>query len=460
MPDIMKMREDFQDLILASMIKYPSEFMYVTAAMQPKYFSGVLPTLCARAMFDHAKKYNRFPTWEVLQQCLEDETSRMPDAEITGVQDYVNKLKGLDVSDWVCVRDKIAGWLRERALINTVVKAVGMLKEDKIPPDGYSSMFLEAMQVGQNLDDLGYLLNTDVDKILAKVMDVDYGLPTGFPLLDTIWKRGWGPGWLVVPAAPPKTFKTTLALNLALNVASPIIGQNVFYYACEINAEQAAVRAMCNLAGLGEDYLYEDSEKFTEAVKKAMGAKLKGQLLFKSFASKRATIADIRAHAHIAASQLGIKPRLIIIDYAETIQPREQGRDREPEYRQQSGIYVDARALACEFGATVVMPDRVNRETVNLEVPSITALQGAFEKAGVVDVAFGLCATPEEQQNNTIRLFNFINRHGPAGQHLRGHVDPETWRIQFLEQIPHQPKKTQQQMLRRPRGRQPLETMY
>ena len=457
MPDILNLREDFQDLLLATMLRHPGEFMYVTAAMQAKYFAGVLPTLCARAMLDHAKKYNFFPTWEVLRQRLEDETRQMPEAESSGVQDYVTKLMELETSNWEYVRDRISTWLRERALINTIKKAVDMLKEDKIPADGYSGMFLEAMQVGQNLDDLGFLMSGrdtgDVDKVVDELTAVEYGLATGFPQIDRIWKHGWGPGWLVVPAAPPKRFKTGFAINLAMNVASPSIGQDVLYYACEIDKAQAMARAMCNVAHLTDDYMHESPEKFKQAVKDAMQERLLGNVLFKSFPSKNACIADLRAHAHIAVSQLGIKPRLIIIDYAETVKPS----DKEMmEYRQQSSIYIEARAFAQEMKATVVMPDRVNRAAVDQPVPDARALQGAFEKAGIVDVAFGLCSTDEEYLQHTIRFFNFLNRHGEAFQHLRGKVDPTTWHMDFNERIEYDPEAAQNQEKTSRRRQQPM----
>jgi KaiC/GvpD/RAD55 family RecA-like ATPase len=454
-PDLFDFREDFQDLLLATMARHTKEFAYVAAALKPKYFAGVQPTLAARCMLEHAEKYNRYPTWVVLEQRLDEETRQLPEAEAGLAHDYVNKLKSLDTADWQYVRDRVGSWLRERALVNAIRESVGLLQEGKVPKDGFASLFMQAMQVGQNLEDLGYVLGDprDIDDVVGKVVNQDYGLSTGFGELDAIWRRGWGPGWLVVPAAPPKRYKTGFCINLAVNVASPAVGEDVIYYACEINQELAMVRAMCNLAQLPEDYLYENPQKFTLDVKAAARDKLKKTLLFKSFPSKNATIGDLRAHAHTAKAQLGINPRLIVIDFAETIMPSNK---RDAEYRQQSSIYVEARALAGEFGATVVMPDRVNRETVDQPVPDARALQGSFEKAGIVDVAFGLCATDEEFLQHQIRFFNFLNRHGPAFQHLRGRVDPRTWTMTFMERIAYDPaeaekqRKKKSERLRRP----------
>ena len=376
--------DDYQNLVLACLVKKQDSLAHLAAALKPSYFTGVYSTMAAKCMLDYYAAQSRFPTFIVLAELLRAQVAQLKPDDQELAQTYVQKLSSLDTSDYLYVRDTLVRFAKERAVIGAIHKSVELLKEGKLPSDGFAGMFTEAMQVGSNLDDLGYVLHADSDKVIDKVTDVKYGLPTGYKLLDKIWRHGWGPGWLVVPLAPPKRYKTGLCINLAMNVIGPAIAENVFYYACELNQEQAMVRAMVHLAKLPEDYMYDSKEKFREAVKKAMQQKVAGNLLFKSFSSKGAKMGDIRAHAKTAISQLGIKPRLIVIDYAETVQPSDK---KEAEYRQQANIYVEARALASELGVTVVMPDRCNKETVDKAVPDMKGFQGAFEKAGVVDIA-------------------------------------------------------------------------
>jgi replicative DNA helicase len=232
------------------------------------------------------------------------------------------------------------------------------------------------------------------------------------------------------------THNTGVSINLALNMVGPAIAENVLYYACEISQELAMMRALSNIARQPFEAAIDSPERFKAAVKNAMQTRVAAHCLFKSFASQEATIADIRAHAHTVVSQLGIKPRVIVIDYAETVRPSDK---REQDHRQQSSIYTEARALGTELGCTIIMPDRCNRETVGKSVPNMTAFAGSFQKAGIVDVAIGLCSTEEEHLSNTLRTFTFLNRHGPSGQHVRGRVDPQTWKIELVEEIPYDP---------------------
>lgn len=440
---------------MACLIRHPAEFSLYASVLKPSFFSGVQATLTARCILDYQAERLRFPQFVVLRELVAVAARGITDNEQNAALavDYVNRLEQMETSDWAYVRDHVIVFAREAAVVTSMREAIALLKEGKIPPDGFSSMFSKAMEVGKNVDDLGYILHSDVDAVVDKVSSSDYGISSGYPLLDKAWRHGWGPGWLIVPLAPPKRYKTGFSINLAMNMVSPAIGENVFYYACEISQELAMVRALCHLAKQSTEMLYEAPARFKTLVKEAMTERIAGHLLFKSFASKSATIADIRAHAHSAISQLGIKPRVIVIDYAETIRA---GDKNDPEYRQQSSVYTEARALGGELGCTIIMPDRCNRDTVGKAVPNMASFQGAFEKAGIVDGSIGLCATEEEHMNNTIRTFIFLNRHGPIFQHLRGRVDPETWRIELNEEIPYDPDaddedKKEDRRRRRPR---------
>jgi hypothetical protein len=240
------------------------------------------------------------------------------------------------------------------------------------------------------------------------------------------------PGWLIVPLAPPKRFKTAFCLNMALNVAGPQVGGDVVYYACEINEELALMRAYSNLTGLTEDDLHKNPKEFAAQLGVGLETKLIGRLFMKHFPAGAASINDIRAHLKALVATRGYQPKMIVIDYAETI--RASDKDLQG-HKQQASIYTEARALADEFQCVVVMPDRCNKETVNQPVPSMTSFQGAFEKAGIVDGGVGICQTEDEYRQGVIRLFWFLNRHGEGGKHFKGKVDAARMKITIDEEL-------------------------
>lgn len=438
MPESFDFSANFQDCIIACFIRHPEQFLRFGPILKPNYFLGVQSTIVAKVMIDYAETTRRSASWEVIEQLALDEArSRIGADEETKdrITGYLQRLRELDTGDIDFVSGKVVEFARERATLSAIRANIADIQEGKIDHT-FIKRIEEALRVGQNLDDLGYLLHRDAGAAVRKITDTHYGVRTGFPLFDKIWKNGLSPGWLCIFLAPPKRYKTAMCLNVAINMISPSIGENVFYYTCEISQELALARCLFNLTGQGSDYMFEQPEKFIILAEEQIQRTVAGNLLIKGFASGAAKVSDIEAHARTAISQTGIIPKAIFIDYAETV----NASDREQsEHRQSASVYTDARAMGHRLGVPVIMPDRCNRETVSHAVPSMTSFQGAFQKAGIVDLAIGLCATEAEYVNNTIRAFVFENRHGPAYQHLRGTVNPEVMQLELTEEIEYNP---------------------
>lgn len=444
---------DFQDLLLSCLLKHPDDFQCYGQIVEAQFFSGVQATAVAKVALQYNQEFGRFPGWETLFQLSQDYLKHIEveDDSTNRTKDYITRLRDMDTQDKDYVVRKTVDFCRERAVVNAVRKSIEGIKEGKIPETNIVKLFESALAVGQNLDDLGWVLHAHSDQAVDAITAKGFGIRTGFPLLDNVWKNGWHPGWLIVPLAPPKRFKTACAMQLALNMISPLIHEDVLYYTCELSKELAICRALSNLSGKTMDYMYENPEKFKQACKDKFGSLVAGNLLFKDFASKSATIADIKAHAKTCIKQFDLHPKAIVIDYAETVKPS-AAKDVK-DYRQQADIYTEARAMGKDLGCCVIMPDRCNRETVDTAVPNMKSFQGSFEKAGIVDAAIGLCSTEDEYIQNVLRFFVFINRHGPACAHFKGSVDPTTFKISINSEIEYDPDAEEDEKPHRGSGR-------
>ena len=427
--------DDFQDLILSSFLRHPADLAVVRQLVKPTYFRSVIATVTATCIFKYDQKYGAPPSFEALTDIVCQEQARLSGSRDEALS-YVAKLREIETSDVAYVKERIIDFAKERATLLAVLKAIDKVKAGDT--DGLSPLFEEAEKIG-GLDDYGLVLHDAVDEVVDKVTAVDYGVMTGYPAFDRIWRRGWQPGWLVVLLAPPKRYKSAMCANLALGMVGPSIDAPVFYYPCEISQELTLARMYSNISGLSMEKMYENPQQFKQSVHASMESRVNNYLVVKGFPSGAATMADIDRHASATEKELGVMPKAIFIDYAETIaySPDTKG---QPEHQQQASIYLQARALAAKHHCAVIMPDRINRETVEKRVPSMTSFQGAYKKAGIVDVAIGICATDEEYANNILRFFVFINRHGAAFGHFRGKVDPETMDIDVGEEIGYTPE--------------------
>lgn len=428
---------DFQDELLVAMVRHPEMFMGLSEVIDYGYFTGTNSQLVCKQLQDFYKKHNVYPNFAQLETMVLQSTRQTGETEKAfEATAYVQKLSTVEIRAKEFYRDQAVNFAKQRALILAATEVAQVIQEGKEPGGEIVKKFQDALAIGQNLLDQGYLVKSDYNDIINKLSDASYGTGTGFDIFDEqLWRRGWGPGWLIVPLAPPKRYKTAFCLNLALNMVGPKCGYDVLYYACEINAELASLRIFQNLAGATQDEFKDDPEDFRRRVYEGIKLKMNGNLLIKHFPAKTATIADIRAHAIAAIQTFGLKPKAIFIDYAETVKSSSSGNKDVPEYRQQSDIYTEARALGSELGCPVIMPDRCNREAVNQATPSMDSFQGAFEKAGIVDVSIGLCATDEEYEKGIMRYYVVLNRHGEGGTHMRGKVDRQRMRMTIDEEL-------------------------
>lgn len=424
-----------QDLLLACLCRHPQKFTVIGPLIQPEYMWGLDATRLMGFLQDHHGEYSYYPTFQGLTAYIQDKCGREKAGLFNDCAKFIAKLRKVTTRDVDMMAAITLKFCKERALIAAITKGAELIKEGKIPAEGLGPMMDKARAVGEDVNNLGICYVEDVRGVVKKLTDATWGVKTGYGWLDKQWRNGWGPGWLIVPLAPPKSYKSTFCMNLALNMTTKKINYDpipVFYYACEISAELSCARGYCLQSGQKFGEMYDNPERFIATTEEAMIEDFDGpdagQLLVKTFPSKAARISDIRVHAKMARETFGLNPRAIFIDHAETILPGDRVKTSS-DHRQQADIYTEARALGEEFQCCVIMPDRCNKETVQHAVPSMTSFQGAFQKAGEVDVAIGLCQTPEEKLTKQIRYFIFLNRHGKAYGYFGGNIDDETFKM-------------------------------
>jgi hypothetical protein len=434
---------EYENLVIASYIAAPDKFVVRGELLKSNYFSSVVSSLTMECLTEYNQKYGCAPSWEVMNQLMEDKYVSV-DQDPKPVREYLKKLRALDTNHTDFVVDRLVHFCKQRAIIAAVKKVARDLRDGNQVDGSVISLFEDATSIGENLSEMGYIFHHAVDSVIDKVLSPSFGVRTGLPQLDNIWKTGWAPGWLITLLAPPKRYKTTVAMNIALSIVGPAVGEDVIYYACEISEEQAVLKGFYNITGVTEDSMFESPDRFKENVREAMKNKIAGNLVIKHFPIGTATVGGtLRAHTRMLMKQLGIRPKLIVIDYADTVNPVAKGGD-DKAYILQANVYKEAIAMGKEANCAVLMPDRLTAEAAEQKVPVKRVFQGAFAKGGIVDAALVLCQTPTEYQKNILRTFVFINRHGPAFQYFQGTVDPAINRVNLGDAIEYNPDEAEE----------------
>ncbi|GBG03805.1 replicative DNA helicase [Azospira sp. I13] len=180
------------------------------------------------------------------------------------------------------------------------------------------------------------------------------GLPTGYRDLDQL-TCGLHPGDLVIVAGRPSMGKTTLAVNVAENVA--VAGGTAFVVSLEMAASQLAERSMARFGSISTQALR--SGNLDDASYDRVSASLE------RLTGKRLVIADDPTLSHVARIRLAarkVRQRmgcidLIVIDYLQLM--RGDGNTRNEEL---GGITRALKLLAREMACPIILLSQLSRK--------------------------------------------------------------------------------------------------
>lgn len=158
-----------------------------------------------RFLHDHYANYQETPSLEVVQE-------NFPTYQLLPVQDTI-----------FYMIDRLVAARRKASIITTIGSALEAIEKSQ----DHEAALTEIERGIVRLEEEGLTASHDLEITeAAKKAKEEYefrknnpgllGLPTGFPTMDAS-TSGLQPGQLVVIVAPPKTGKSTLALQIALN---------------------------------------------------------------------------------------------------------------------------------------------------------------------------------------------------------------------------------------------------
>jgi len=186
--------------------------------------------------------------------------------------------------------------------------------------------------------------------------------------------------------------------------------------------KQVSTRYDCRLTKKDFDYIKTNTSKVLTALLNVQKI-YKGRLFIKKFRTSEASVNALRSHLTQLEVEKNFRPDLIIIDYADLMQPRRNYSDKRFELE---SIYLDIRDLADEYHCPVWTASQSTRSSVDKKVITIADLAEAFNKAMIADFMVALCQTVEEKADGNMRFYVSKNRTGIANVTLDGDIDYPT----------------------------------
>jgi len=334
-------------------------------------------------------------------------------------QDYIRAL--MDITPTAANVMRYAAIVRDRALMRRLYEVAGEIENTVIEGVGEADEMLElaerkiyGLRQGRNSGGL-VKISTVVETVYSALSRAATegtelpGLSTGFTRLDSSI-LGLKGGDLIILAARPGMGKTSLALNLAINVAKKT-PKAVVFFSLEMTNEQLVSRLISSEAKIDGKKLQTGKLSFhewEEFLKISTEIRATNILLSDN---ATLTVADMNAQCR-RVQNLG----LVIIDYLQLMQ-NAGGRGHSGENRQQvvSEMSRMLKIMAKELNVPVICGSQLSREGAKRGLkPQLWDLRESGSIEQDADIVIGLHRDDETNPSLTEALI-LKNRNGDTG---------------------------------------------
>lgn len=311
-----------------------------------------------------------------------------------------------------------------RRLISAATNIVGMGYEQDAPLENLLDQAEQTLfsvshkNFKQNFVPISTILAESFDRLdeLHKDKGSLRGIPTGFKALDGIL-AGLQRSDLVILAARPSMGKTSLALNIATNIAVKD-GIAVGIFSLEMSKEQLIDRLLASQSGIDSWKLrtgnLEDSD--FPKLNNAMAQLSEAPIFIDDSAIANVMEMRTKARRLMSENPLG----LIVVDYLQLMSGTGNGGDNR--VQEVSEISRGLKALARELNVPVIALSQLSR-TVENRTPQIPQLADLRESGSIeqdADVVMFIYRedyyNPETDKPNVADILIKKHRNGPTGQ--------------------------------------------
>jgi len=237
----------------------------------------------------------------------------------------------------------------------------GDLPIDEVLDSAEAEVFAVAEhKLGEGLEPVGPMLKTALEKIesLGESGGDITGIPTGFGDLDHIL-AGLHPANLIVVAARPGMGKSTLAINIAANIAGSQADppMPVALFTLEMSREEIVHRLLASLAGVDAAKIKTGNLDVERWRRLSQASSRLYEMPFYVDDSPDLTVTAIRAKCRRLKRKSGLS--LVVVDYLQLMQGPRAAENRQQEI---ADISRSMKNLARELHVPVIAVSQLNRQ--------------------------------------------------------------------------------------------------
>ncbi len=419
-----KLGTNFQAKVLQALLTDRSwsaqfiEVFNVDECLEPVYLK-----LIASKFINYYHSYKEFPTLDLLSTIIKDDLTNNQDLVIRE-QCHAFLLKVIrneDGNDLPWVKEKAFTFCRQQLLKKALSQSVDIILTDKY--ETVVDIMKNAIAAGV-ASTVGHDYNNDIEARYS--VTFRHAVKTGIPELDEkkIMGGGLGAGEIGIVCAPSGVGKSHLLTHFGAQAL--LAGKNVYHYTMELNERYVGIRYDSHLTGINSS----DCSDAKESIKEYFETNKEnlGRLIIKEYPARSITCNTIKAHIE-KMSYKGIKPDLILIDYAGIIRSTE--RYDLPRLEMQYVIQ-EIRKMAKELDVPVWTALQSNKEGAKSDIVDLTNLAESYGQAAEADFVLGLQRMSTQKATGLGTLFIAKNRFGIDGLQFKVHVDTARSKMRIL----------------------------
>ena len=364
-------------------------------------------------------RYGTHPSVQAMSTMLRTELDGEEEVVRNQVADYFKRISTKEVTDESYIKEQSLDFCRKQNLKEAMMKSVGLLQTCSF--DEISKTINDSLKLGSE-NNFGYDYLADFEaRFVPK-----HRLPvtTGWKEIDNICGGGLGKSELGVVIAPTGAGKSFCLVHLGAQGLKE--GKVVVHYTLELGDTIIATRYDSCLTGYPLSDIINFKDEVYEEIKD-----IDGQLIVKEYPTKSASTNTIKSHLNKLVKR-GIKPGMIIVDYADLLKPVVVRKEKRNELE---SIYEELRGISTEFSCPIWTASQTNRSGLNAEVITMEQISEAFNKCFVADFIFSVSRTIEDKQNNQGKIFIAKNRNGPDGMIYDIFMDPSNAKIRVMPKV-------------------------
>tara|TARA_R110002074_G_scaffold68152_3_gene159880 strand:- start:965 stop:2350 length:1386 start_codon:yes stop_codon:yes gene_type:complete len=350
-------------------------------------------------LIKYRNKYAKHPSRDALITMLRTEYTNEDETAYDQLMDYCRKTDIHEVTDAEYIKEVSLEFCRKQKLKEAMIESVNLLQSCSF--DEISKVINDALKLGSE-NNFGYDYLADFEERFKPKFRNP--VTTGWQEIDKICSGGLGKSELGVVIAPTGAGKSMVLVHLGVQALKE--NKTVVHYTLELQDTVVASRYDSCITTYPLSELKNFKNEIYDVVKN-----IEGKLIVKEYPTKSASTNTIKTHLS-KLHKRGIKPAMIIVDYADLLKPvivRKEKRD------ELGSIYEELRAISQEFQCPVWTASQTNRSGLNAEVITMEQISEAFNKCFVADFICTISRTIEDKQKNQGKMFIAKNRNGPDG---------------------------------------------